>query len=207
MRSLRWVLKRARIRSAPATEAGRGHERLVTWARLRNRVCGQTGWDRWPRALMVFGRLRSPPIASSPTRSGSSKVALDDGVLYSSETQPQKKGRSFVYCMAKNEEPELVTPDDENGFSVRTRVHEYGRQPADMSRTSTDGAKCARTREWLVELRGFEPRCSWRCLRVPLPFGTGRSRARRWSRSRVLRSASGIARSVRPSRFCRPNSV
>ena len=54
------------------------------------------------------------------------QVALDGGVLYWSETQPQKKGRSFVYCMAKNEEPELVTSDDENGFSVRTRVHEYG---------------------------------------------------------------------------------
>ena len=54
------------------------------------------------------------------------QVALDGDVLYWIETQPQKKGRSFVYCMAKNEEPELVTPDDENGFSVRTRVHEYG---------------------------------------------------------------------------------
>ena len=54
------------------------------------------------------------------------QVALDGEVLYWSETQPQKKGRSFVYRMAKSGEPEPVTPDDDNGFSVRTRVHEYG---------------------------------------------------------------------------------
>ena len=54
------------------------------------------------------------------------QVALDGDVLYWSETQPQKKGRSFVYRMAKNGEPEPVTPDDDKGFSVRTRVHEYG---------------------------------------------------------------------------------
>jgi hypothetical protein len=54
------------------------------------------------------------------------QVALDGDVLYWSETHPQKKGRSFVYRMAKDGEPEPVTPDDENGFSVRTRAHEYG---------------------------------------------------------------------------------
>ncbi|HEY3624020.1 MAG TPA: hypothetical protein VGL12_16810 [Roseiarcus sp.] len=54
------------------------------------------------------------------------QVALDGDVLYWSETQPQKKGRSFVYRMAKDGQPEPVTPDDDNGFSVRTRVHEYG---------------------------------------------------------------------------------
>jgi dipeptidyl aminopeptidase/acylaminoacyl peptidase len=54
------------------------------------------------------------------------QVALDGDNLYWSETQPQKIGRSFVYRMAKDGEPEPVTPDDDNGFSVRTRVHEYG---------------------------------------------------------------------------------
>jgi hypothetical protein len=54
------------------------------------------------------------------------QVALDNDTLYWSETQPQKKGRSFVYRMVKGGEPEPVTPDDENGFNVRTRVHEYG---------------------------------------------------------------------------------
>ena len=64
------------------------------------------------------------------------QVALDGDVLYWSETQPQKKGRSFVYRMAKKGEPELVTPDDGDGFSVRTRVHEYG----GGSFTVSDGA-------------------------------------------------------------------
>ena len=54
------------------------------------------------------------------------QVALDGDVLYWSETQPQKKGRSFVWRMAKSGGSEPVTPDDDNGFSVRTRVHEYG---------------------------------------------------------------------------------
>jgi dipeptidyl aminopeptidase/acylaminoacyl peptidase len=54
------------------------------------------------------------------------QVALDGDILYWSETQPQKKGRSFVYRMGRTGEPEPVTPDDDNGFSVRTRVHEYG---------------------------------------------------------------------------------
>jgi hypothetical protein len=64
------------------------------------------------------------------------QVALDGDVLYWIETQPQKKGRSFVYRMAKKGEPELVTPDDGDGFSVRTRVHEYG----GGSFTVSDGA-------------------------------------------------------------------
>ncbi|HEY1862287.1 MAG TPA: prolyl oligopeptidase family serine peptidase, partial [Roseiarcus sp.] len=54
------------------------------------------------------------------------QVALDEDVLYWSETRPQKSGRSFICRMAKDGEPETVTPDDDNGFSVRTRVHEYG---------------------------------------------------------------------------------
>ena len=43
-----------------------------------------------------------------------------------SETQLQRKGRRFVYRIAESGEPESVRPDDDNGFSVRTRVHEYG---------------------------------------------------------------------------------
>jgi dipeptidyl aminopeptidase/acylaminoacyl peptidase len=54
------------------------------------------------------------------------QVALDGDVLYWSETQPQKKGRTFVCRMGKDGEPETVTPDDDSRFSVRTRVHEYG---------------------------------------------------------------------------------
>ena len=34
--------------------------------------------------------------------------------------------RSFVFRIARSGEPEPVTPDDDNGFSVRTRVRESG---------------------------------------------------------------------------------
>ena len=42
------------------------------------------------------------------------------------ETQLQKQGRTFVYCVGADGEPERVTPDDANAFSIRTRAHEYG---------------------------------------------------------------------------------
>ena len=54
------------------------------------------------------------------------QVALDGSAIYWTESQPQKQGRSFVYRVIEGKEPELVTPDDENHFNVRTRVHEYG---------------------------------------------------------------------------------
>ena len=54
------------------------------------------------------------------------QVALDRGAIYWSETQPQKQGRTFVYRAGAEGEPERVTPDDANAFSVRTRAHEYG---------------------------------------------------------------------------------
>ena len=54
------------------------------------------------------------------------QVGLDGNAIYWTESQPQKQGRYFVYRVIEGEEPELVTPDDENHFNVRTRVHEYG---------------------------------------------------------------------------------
>ncbi len=54
------------------------------------------------------------------------QVALDGEAIYWSETQPQKQGRTFVYRAGADGEPEQVTPDDTNAFSVRSRVHEYG---------------------------------------------------------------------------------
>ena len=54
------------------------------------------------------------------------QVALDGEAIYWSETQPQKQGRTFVYRAGADGEPEQVTPDDANAFSVRSRVHEYG---------------------------------------------------------------------------------
>ena len=54
------------------------------------------------------------------------QIALDGDAIYWSETQPQKQGRTFVYRVGADGEPERVTPDDANAFSVRTRAHEYG---------------------------------------------------------------------------------
>src|SRR5262245_21793466 len=54
------------------------------------------------------------------------QIALDGSASYWTESQPQKQGRSFVYRVIEGNGPELVTPDDENRFNVRTRVHEYG---------------------------------------------------------------------------------
>jgi len=54
------------------------------------------------------------------------QVALGGDAIYWSETQPQKQGRTFVYRVGADGEPERVTPDDANAFSVRARAHEYG---------------------------------------------------------------------------------
>src|ERR1700723_3701985 len=54
------------------------------------------------------------------------QVARDGDAIYWTETQPQKQGRTFVYFIGADGEPERVTPDDANAFSIRTRAHEYG---------------------------------------------------------------------------------
>jgi WD40-like Beta Propeller Repeat len=54
------------------------------------------------------------------------QLALEGDAIYWSETQPQKQGRTFVYRIGADGEPERVTPDDANAFSVRTRAQEYG---------------------------------------------------------------------------------
>ena len=54
------------------------------------------------------------------------QVALDGDAIYWAESQPQKQGRTLIYRVVGDGEPELVTPDDANAFNVRTRVHEYG---------------------------------------------------------------------------------
>jgi hypothetical protein len=57
---------------------------------------------------------------------GLEQVALDGDAIYWTETRPQKQGRAFVYRIGAGADPERVTPDDANVFSVRTRAHEYG---------------------------------------------------------------------------------
>ena len=54
------------------------------------------------------------------------QVALDGDAIYWSETHPQKQGRTFLYRVGAEGEPERVTPDDADAISVRTRAHEYG---------------------------------------------------------------------------------
>ncbi len=54
------------------------------------------------------------------------QIALDGDAIFWTELQPQKQGRTFLYRSVGGGEPEPVTPDDENRFNVRTRVHEYG---------------------------------------------------------------------------------
>src|SRR5208337_946066 len=47
------------------------------------------------------------------------QLALDGDAIYWSETQPQKQGRTFVYRVGADREPERVTHDDANAFNVR----------------------------------------------------------------------------------------
>ncbi len=73
--------------------------------------------------------FRTSPITSDLVVGDSirlEQVALDGDAIYWSETQPQKQGRTFVYRVGADGEPERVTPDDANAFSIRTRAHEYG---------------------------------------------------------------------------------
>jgi hypothetical protein len=54
------------------------------------------------------------------------QIALDGDVIYWSEAQPQKHGRTFIYCVNEDGAAKLITPDDGNALNVRTRAHEYG---------------------------------------------------------------------------------
>ena len=93
------------------------------------------------------------------------QVALDGEAIYWSETQPQKKGRTFVYRVGADGEPELVTPDDANAFSVRSRAHEYGGGSFAIS----DGVVISRT--------------------ISISGSIARMQANRRARSRLLRAA------------------
>jgi dipeptidyl aminopeptidase/acylaminoacyl peptidase len=53
------------------------------------------------------------------------QVALDGAAIYWSESQPQKQGRCFIY-RATGGAIEAVTPETQEKFNVRSRVHEYG---------------------------------------------------------------------------------
>lgn len=54
------------------------------------------------------------------------QVMLDGADIYWTESQPEKKGRYLIYRKRSGGTVEAVTPGDAGGWSVRTRVHEYG---------------------------------------------------------------------------------
>ena len=54
------------------------------------------------------------------------QIALDGDAIYWSEAQPQKHGRTFIYCVSEGDGAKRITPDDGNDFNIRTRAHEYG---------------------------------------------------------------------------------
>jgi hypothetical protein len=93
------------------------------------------------------------------------QVALERDAIYWSETQPSKQGRAFVYRVGANGEPERVTPDDANAFSVRSRAHEYGGGSFAIS----DGVVISRT--------------------ISISGSIARMQANRRARSRLLQAA------------------
>jgi hypothetical protein len=125
------------------------------------------------------------------------QVALDGDAIYWTETQRQKQGRTFVYRIGADGEPERVTPDDANAFSVRSRAHEYGggafavsegviyfsnnidqrlyrqdagRPPSPITPAPADAAGCAAVRRW-----GPRPPPGTHCLRQGGSYWRGRS--------------------------------
>ena len=98
----------ARARRCPGKDGRlrRDRFRSSSWAIIglrRDRPCAVHGIERqterkaWPRAPTAFGRLPSLPISLWPNSIRLEQVALDGDAIYWSETQPQKKGRTFVY--------------------------------------------------------------------------------------------------------------
>jgi hypothetical protein len=47
------------------------------------------------------------------------QIALDGDAIYWSETQPQKQGRTFVYRIGGEGEPERVTPDEAYAIKIQ----------------------------------------------------------------------------------------
>ena len=74
----------------------------------------------------TFRKENTSSVMEPDERRDFEQVALDGDAIYWSETQPQKQGRTFLYRAGAEGEPECVTPDDADAFSVRTRAHEYG---------------------------------------------------------------------------------
>ena len=113
------------------TNNARTRGRSNYWLAARRPLCSSWAGRRYGTRSMAaspYGFWTSP-ITSDLVVGDSirlEQVALDGDAIYWSETQPQKQGRTFVYRVGADGEPERVTPDDADAFSVRTRAHEYG---------------------------------------------------------------------------------
>ena len=112
------------------------------------------------------------------------QVALDGDAIYWTESQPQKQGRTLIYRVVGNGEPELVTPDDANAFNVRTRVHEYGGGAFAVQDRTVYFSNFADQRLYRQD-PGHEPRPI-----TPLPIAAGA--ANRQPRADALRYADGV---------------
>ncbi len=75
--------------------------------------------------IAPYGSWTSPITSDLIVAStiGLGELLLDGGRLYWLESRPQEAGRSVVVCAASDGTIAEATPP---GFSVRTRVHEYG---------------------------------------------------------------------------------
>lgn len=84
---------------------------------------------RKPKDTQPFGSWPSPITASMVARSGLGNSALprevqaDESGVYWIESRPQEAGRYVIQHLSPSGSKRTLTPD---GFSVRTKVHEYG---------------------------------------------------------------------------------
>lgn len=87
---------------------------------------GDTGGLAVPAATTAaFGSWASPIAAADLAQAavGTSDVRVFDGRVYWRESRPDEGGRQVLRSFGADGQPITLTPE---GFSVRTRVHEYG---------------------------------------------------------------------------------
>ena len=75
----------------------------------------QKNYGSWPSTMTTDG------LASRGHRFG--HLTVDNGTVYWLESLPNEAGRVVINCVDNSNPSKSITPD---GFSVRTRVHEYG---------------------------------------------------------------------------------
>jgi len=80
---------------------------------MQNKIKQKYG--SWP------SQFSTESIASTGHRFG--HLTVDNGSVYWLESLPEESGRVVMFCAEENTEARKITAD---GYSVRTRVHEYG---------------------------------------------------------------------------------